>query len=397
MHDTYAHRRRFLKFLAASPLFGQNATLPPLTLSSAKDALSVLDFEDFARKNIPAAHWGYLTTGVDDDFTLKANREGYKHYQLRARRLVDTSKVDTKVNLLGSTWESPVFLCPVGSQRAFHPDGELGAARAAKARKTLQILSSMTSMGVEDVNKALGRPVWYQLYLPSNWDATEKLVKRVENAGCPVLVFTIDLLGGRNTETAERFRRADTRECAACHADSRGGSSQPTGSAMDSRAMYRGLNVASVNPNSATWETVDKLKKLTRMRLVLKGLETREDALLAREHGVDGIIISNHGGRATDEGTPTIDSLAEVVDAVGRELPVMLDGGIRRGTDIYKALALGAAAVGIGRPYVYGLAAFGQQGVERVLEILQAELELIMRQMGTPSIRDITRASVRRV
>jgi 4-hydroxymandelate oxidase len=401
MQALYANRRRFLSFLAASPFAGklcaQNATLPPLTMSSAKDALNVFDFEDYARKALPPAHWGYLSTGVDDDYTLHMNREGYRHYQLRPRKLVDTSNVDTKVNLLGTTWDSPLFLCPVGTQRAFHPDGEVGAARAARAKNKLQILSSMTSIAVEDVGKALGRPPWYQLYLPSKWDATEKLVKRVEDAGCPVLMFTIDLLGGRNTETAERFRRADTRDCSLCHDDNRGTPGQAAGTALESRPMFKGLNIASVNPNSATWETVDKLKKLTKMKLFLKGLETREDALLAREHGVDGVLVSNHGGRATDEGIPTIDSLPEVVDAVGRYMPVMLDGGIRRGTDIYKALALGATAVGIGRPYAYGLASFGQQGVERVIDILQAELVMTMRQMGAPSIKDITRSSVRRV
>ena len=395
MQATSAYRRQFLRFLAASPLaarvWAQNATLPPITLSSAKDALNVLDFEDMARKVLPPAHWGYLTTGVDDDATLHANREGYKHFQLRPRRLVDSSKIDTKIELLGTVWDSPIFICPVGTQKAFHPEGEIAVAHAAKAKRTLQILSTMTSSAVEDVGKALGTPPWYQLYLPTKWDATEKLVKRVEDAGCPVLMFTVDLLGGRNTETAERFRRADTRDCSSCHTESPGGT---TGGAQ--RVMLRGLSDPSVNPRSANWETVDKLKKLTKMKLFLKGIETREDALLAREHGVEGILVSNHGGRATEDGIATIESLPEVVDAVGRYMPVMLDGGVRRGTDVYKALALGATAVGIGRPYIYGLASFGQPGVERVIDILRAEFEMTMRQCGSVSIKDITRGSVKR-
>lgn len=161
--------------------------------------------------------------------------------------------------------------------------------------------------------------------------------------------------------------------------------------------MFDGLSGTGINPSSATWEWVDRLKKLTKMKLLLKGIETREDARLAREHGVDGIIVSNHGGRATEDLRPTIESLPEVVDAAGSQIPVLVDGGVRRGTDAYKALAMGARAVGIGRPYVWGLTAFGQEGVERVLEILNAELQRTMQQCGTPTIPQITSAQVARV
>ena len=237
------------------------------------------------------------------------------------------------------------------------------------------------------MSRALGSAPWYQLYMPSTWDATEKLVHRVEEAGCPVLVWTIDLLGGRNLETSERFRRLDTRDCSTCHATARGGRTP------ESLPMFKGIE-RGMNPPGATWEYVDRLKKLTKMKLVLKGLDTREDARLAREHGVDGIVVSNHGGRATETGRSTIEALPEVVDAVGSQIPVLVDGGFRRGADVFKALALGARAVGIGRPYVWGLGAFGQDGVERVLDILRAELQLIMRECGTPSIRQIARNAV---
>jgi isopentenyl diphosphate isomerase/L-lactate dehydrogenase-like FMN-dependent dehydrogenase len=269
----------------------------------------------------------------------------------------------------------------------FHPEGAVAVARAAQSKKALQILSTVTSTPVEDVAKVLGRPPWYQLYMPLRWDATEKLVRRVEAAGCPVLVWTIDLLGGRNTETATRLGRTDARDCSLCHTAGVG--------AMRNRAMFAGLDGnTGINPPAATWEYVDRLKKLTKMKLVLKGIETHEDAKLCREHGVDGIVVSNHGGRAAEDLRPTIESLPEVVEAAGGQIPVMIDGGFRRGTDIYKALALGARAVGIGRPYIYGLTAFGQQGVERVLDILRAELELTMRQCGTPAIAQITRSSI---
>jgi isopentenyl diphosphate isomerase/L-lactate dehydrogenase-like FMN-dependent dehydrogenase len=281
----------------------------------------------------------------------------------------------------------------VGSQKAFHPEGELATARAARAKKTMQMLSTVTSTPVEDVAKNLGAPPWFQLYMPLTWEETERIVKRAEAAGCPVLAWTIDLLAGRNTETATRFTRLDRRDCASCH-----GSSPTAGANTQTqrgKPMFDGLS-GEMNPPGATWSYVDRLKKLTKMKLVLKGIDTAEDARLAREHGVDGVIVSNHGGRATETGRGTIDILPEVVDAVGAQIPVLVDGGFRRGTDIYKALAIGARAVGIGRPYIYGLSSFGQEGVERVLDILRAELTLTMRQCGTPAIAQITRASVLR-
>ena len=388
------NRRKFIKFLAASPLLAsiparawQTHTLDEI-LASPKDALDVMDFEAAARKALPPAHWGYMASGVDDNVTRDLNHEAYKHIQLRPRKLIDVSKIDTRVELFGTTWDSPIFLCPVGAQGMFHADGEIGVARAAQSRKALQILSTVTSHSVEDVIKARGGPVWYQLYAVSNWGLTEKVVKRAEDAGCPVVAWTIDLLAGRNTETASRFRRVDSRQCADCHGE-------PFGS-VTTRPMFDGLDMkgVSINSPSFTWQQVDRLKKITKMKLVLKGIETREDARLCVEHGVDGILVSNHGGRATETYRATIECLPEVVDGVAGRIPVMVDGGIRRGTDAYKALAFGAKAVGIGRPYIWGLSAFGQDGVERVLDILHSELTLTMRQMGAPTVREITRAHV---
>ncbi len=388
-------RRRFLQFLAASPLA---AALPALAwdeepvaggLKSPKEALNVMEFEEAAQKSLPPAHFGYLNTGVDDDLTLKANHEAYKNIQLRPRRLVDIRQASMQAEIFGATWDMPIFLCPCGSQKAYHPEGELATARAAQSKRALQILSTVTSTAVEDVNKARGTPVWYQLYSTSRWEITEKLVQRAEAAGCPVLVWTIDLPAGRNTETQTRLTRLDTRQCSTCHGQ------QPPG-ALNRKPMFTGLEVAGVGvaTPAATWDYVDRLKKLTRMKLVLKGIETREDAALCVERGVDGIIVSNHGGRAEESGRATIECLPEVVEAVRGHIPVMVDGGIRRGTDVFKALALGARAVGIGRPYLWGLAAFGQAGVERVLDILRAEFSLVMRQCGARSLADITRASV---
>ena len=390
MNRGFSARREFLRLVAASPLVAR-ALAQDLVPASAKDALEVMDFEPLARKALPPAHWGYMATGVDDDLTLRMNREAFQHYQLRARRLIDVTQADLQTRVFGAAWDMPIYVSAVGSQKAFHPEGELATARAAKAKKTMQMLSTVTSVSVEDVAKALGTPPWYQLYMPTTWGDTEKLVKRVEAAGCPVLAWTIDLLAGRNTETATRFARSDTRNCVSCHAVSP--NAIVTAETNRRRPMFAGLS-GEMNPPGATWAYVDRLKKLTKMKLVLKGIDTAEDAKLAREHGVDGVIVSNHGGRATETGRGTIDILPEVVDAVGSQIPVFVDGGFRRGSDVYKALAIGARAVGIGRAYIYGLASFGQEGVERVLDILRAELTLTMRQCGTPAIAQITRASI---
>jgi 4-hydroxymandelate oxidase len=388
------NRRNFLRFLAASPLFAslpahawQTHTLDEV-LSDPKDALDLMDFEAAARKALPPAHWGYMASGVDDNLTRDLNHEAYKRIELRPRKLVDVSKISTRVDLFGTVLDSPIFLCPVGAQGMFHANGELDVARAAQSKKTLQILSTVTSHSVEDVIKARGGPVWYQLYAVSDWSMTEKVAKRAEDAGCPVIAWTIDLLAGRNTELASRFRRIDSRQCSDCHGE-------PFGSTVN-RPMFSSLDMKGVVMNSPTftWDNVDRLKKATKMKLVLKGIETREDARLCVEHGVDGILVSNHGGRATETYRATIECLPDVVDGVAGRIPVMVDGGIRRGTDVYKALAFGARAVGIGRPYIWGLSAFGKAGVEKVIEILNAEFQLTMKQCGARSLDEISRSTV---
>jgi isopentenyl diphosphate isomerase/L-lactate dehydrogenase-like FMN-dependent dehydrogenase len=387
-----ALRREFLQFLAASPLFAysiRNAWAQAASAPLAKDMLNVMDFEALAQSALPPAHWGYLASGVDDNLTLQANVAAYKNIQLRPRRLIDVSTIDTTIEVFGQRFASPVFLCPLGGHRMFNAEGEVATARAAKAKSTLQILSTQTSIALEDVITARGGGLWYQLYMPQSWDDTVKLVRRVEAAACPVLVWTVDLLGGRNLETATRGQRADTRQCSACHATATGG--------RRDTAMFSGLSSTRINPPNATWDWIDRLKKMTSMKIVIKGVETADDARLAREHGADGLIVSNHGGRAAETLRPTIDVLPEVVDAVGNRIPVLMDGGVRRGTDAFKALAYGARAVGIGRPYTWGLTAFGQEGVERVLEILTAELTMTMRQCGTPTLARITREHVRRL
>ena len=292
-----------------------------------------------------------------------------------------------RVELFGTVYNSPIFLCPTDGEKSFNLGGEVAVARAANARGTLQILSTASSTGVEEVNRALGRPVWQQLYAPSSWNACEQLLRRVEAAGCSVIALTVDNTTGRNSETYLRTRPKDLSQCTPCHKNGPG--DRP-------RAMFDGIDMTGVRaPYPAMdWAFVDRLRTFWKGKFIIKGIDTREDARLCLEHGIDGILVSNHGGRATETGRATIEALPEVVAEVDNRIPVFVDGGIRRGTDVFKAVALGAKAVGIGRPFLWGLGAFGQAGVDRVLEILQGELKLVMGNCGTRTVADITRAYV---
>lgn len=394
-------RREFLKFLAASPyvaaLGGVAAFLERSGLAQADqtgayiisdplEALNVFDFEEPAHRKVNPGHWAYMASGVDDDATLRANREGFKHVELRPRRLRDATKVDMRVELFGTTYNSPIFTCPTGGEKSFFEDGEISVARAAKARGTLQFLSTATSTPVEDVCKALGRPVWQQLYAPSSWDACQKILERVQNAGVTVIALTVDNTTGRNSETYLRTRPKDLRPCLKCHESEAG----PT---IKERPMYNGIDMTGVRTTNPAmdWAFADRIRKFWKGKFLIKGMDTREDARLCLEHGIDGILVSNHGGRSTETSRATIEALPEVVAAVNGQIPIFVDGGFRRGTDVFKALALGAKAVGIGRPMLWGLGAFGQAGVDRVLEIMQGELRLVMGNCGTRTVADITR------
>jgi 4-hydroxymandelate oxidase len=403
-------RRRFVAFLSGSPLLAvagiDLSTLErmfrqePDLITAAGDALDVFDFEPVAKKKIPVAHWGYLTTGTDGDETIRANREGYARWDLRVRRLIDVSHVDASVNLLGTRWPTPIVINPLGSQRAFHPEGELAVARAAKARGHLQVLSTVATTSVEDVIAARGAPVWFQLYHQQDWNQTKQMIKRAERAGCPAVVFTVDLNAGSNRETMIRVGRTDTRTCTSCHLGGAPmpGLNSPAAPRQDTRRkpFLAGLLPGDTVPEigTPTWDFIKRLKDATSMKVLIKGIVTREDAELAVQHGVNGVFVSNHGGRAENSTRATILSLPEVVAGTRGRIPVIVDGGIRRGTDIFKALALGATATGIGRPYIWGLGSFGQEGVEMVLAILRKETELVMKQAGTVSVSKITRAHI---
>ncbi len=416
-HDTRASRRQLLKWLAASPLLAcpglaglaaqslapvpqKNADpimwAPPNLqnlITSPGDAINVFDFEPVMRKVVPPAHFGYMASGIDDEVTLRANREGFLKFQLRPRRLVDVSKVDMSTNILGVRYDTPIIVAPIGGHRAYHADGEEAVARAAKVGNHLMILSTQSTTSPEAVMAARGAPIWYQLYATNKWEVTRAFLTRAERAGCLAVAITVDRNGGRNQETLFRLERTDTRNCSACHDRSSLQANYRT------RPMYQGVDLSglsNIQSSAMTWDTIKRMRDTTRMKIVLKGILAHEDAELAAKAGVDAIIVSNHGARSEDNGRSTIDALPEIVEKVGGRIPILIDSGFRRGTDIAKALCLGATGVCVGRPYIWGLGAFGQPGVERVLDLLRTELYAIMQQVGAPTIKHLVPAMVRR-
>ena len=410
--DPRTSRRRFLQFLAASPFYASStlaayaaetpSRLPdPMIwaprdldhlIASPKEAINVFDFEPVMHKNVPPGHFGYMASGIDDEVTLRANREGFLKFQLRPRRLVDVSKVDMSTEILGVKYPSPIIIAPTGGHKAYHADGEAGVAKAAKAGGHLMILSTQASTSIEDVTAARGAPLWYQLYASNKFEVAKHHVQRAEQAGALAVAVTVDRNGGRNQETLFRLQRTDPRHCSDCHDNS------TLASAEISKPMYDGVDLSglrNIQSSAMSWDYIKRLRDVTKMKMVLKGILAFEDAKIAADSGIDAIIVSNHGGRADEAGRSTIDSLPEIIEASGN-MPVLIDSGFRRGTDIVKALCMGAKGVAIGRPYLWGLGAFGEPGVERVLELMRAELLAAMQQVGAPSLKQLVPAMVRR-
>ena len=405
-HIDFASRRRLLQFLAASPLFAGRAWAEGLRPSDPAEwaprdlekliadptqARDVFDFEPVMKKNVPPAHFGYMATGVDDEVTLRANREGFRKFELRPRRLVDVSKIDMSAEILGAKYDSPIVIAPTSSNRAFHPDAETAVAKAARAGNHLQILSTVATTSIEDAIAARGAPVWFQLYTTQRWEIAEALVRRAEAAGAPAIAVTLDVRSSAKWETFVRLRRTDTRDCGSCHG---------VNDYLSRKPNFAGIDLGGVSSTIVTnlnWDMIKRLRDTVKVKLVLKGILAFEDAKLAADAGIDAIVVSNHGGRVEDGVSATIDVLPEIVQAVGGRMPILVDSGFRRGSDIVKALAIGAQAVCIGRPYLWGLGAFGQPGVERVLAILRLETRNAMQQLGAPSLKDLTPAMVRRV
>jgi isopentenyl diphosphate isomerase/L-lactate dehydrogenase-like FMN-dependent dehydrogenase len=352
-----------------------------------EDVSNVRSFEGLAAAVLDPEALAFINGGADDERTLAANVSAFERWGIRCRRLVDVSELNTRTELFGRNYMSPVFLAPVGFQTAYHPEGERAAARAAAATGSGMIASTVAGVSIGEIAAAFAETAgtaslsapWFQLYTTPNRDTAFALVERAEAAGCPVLVLTTDVPVVGNREGQVEFVSRKIRE------------------GLGGVPNFGGLDTgAGLADPTLTWDVVAGLRERTSMKLVIKGIVTAEDAALCLEHGVDGIIVSNHGGRQEESDRATLECLPEVVEAVGGRIPVLFDGGVRRGTDVFKALALGAGAVCIGRPYVWGLAAFGRAGVERVVGILRRELATIMALAGTPDLGAITRDHVRR-
>ncbi len=384
-----AGRRRFIEFLLGSPLLAATGlsagwpviadALPSLAVPEAANrALNVFQLKAAAQRALDKPAWHFIMNGADDGKTADANRRAFDDWQLRVRRLVDVREIDTRTELFGLQLASPIVLAPVGNQSGVHPDGELATARAALQREHLTIYSTMSSYSIGEIaNEVSGAPAWFQLYASPDEALMLHLIRSAEQAGCRALVLTVDSPTRGNREGERWFaRQADRSRLRLGNFES-----------------YAGA--ARIGDPGLSWDIVAWLSEQTRLPIVLKGIVTGEDARLSRQSGADGIIVSNHGGRQEESGRATLDCLEEVVAAAGG-LPVLIDGGFRRGTDCFKALALGARAVCIGRPYLWGLGAFGEAGVDRCLQLLQAELVRIMQLAGTPNLSAISERYVTR-
>jgi 4-hydroxymandelate oxidase len=353
--------------------------------TSAAAGGAPVDVPDYAR--LAPAHmspmaWEYISSGAADELTLRWNHEAYDLLRLRPRNLVDVSKIDTSIRLLGQELPFPILLAPTAYMRLVHPEGELAAVRGAGVAGATMVLSVFSNTTVEAAAAAASSPVWFQLYVQRDRDFTRALVQRAEAAGCQALVVTVDspVLGPRYRETRSHFALPPGLERANLKGlDIAAGGQRPTGQSIYS---------ATLDP-SLTWKDIAWLRSLTRLPVLLKGVMNAEDAGRAVDAGVAGLIVSNHGGRNLDTVPAAIDALPEVVAKVAGRMPVLVDGGIRRGTDVLKALGLGASAVLIGRPYLFGLAVGGAEGVAHVINILRRELEAAMAITGRTSIAAI--------
>lgn len=342
------------------------------------DPINVFDFERAARERLDGMAYDYYASGARDELTLADNRAAFDRLRLRYRVLRGIGARDTSVELFGRTLSAPILAAPTAFQRLAHPEGEVATARACSAAGTAMMLSTLSTRRIEEVASAGEGPVWFQLYVYRDRDVTEGLVRRAEAAGCEALVLTVDapVLGVRERDVRNRFHLPEGVALENLTAD--GMRSVPPGAADSGLAAY----VGELLDPTLGWDDVAWLRSVTSLPLLVKGVVHPEDASLAVEHGVDGLVVSNHGGRQLDTSLATIDALPDVVEAVAGRIPVLLDGGVRRGTDVVKALALGATAVAVGRPVLWGLAVGGEAGAARVLGMLREELDVALALCG---------------
>jgi 4-hydroxymandelate oxidase len=378
------NRRELLPALGGLGLAGCGLLPRPRGRDLAR-LISLDDFEAEARDHLSRMAFDYVAGGAGDEITMRWNREAFDKIALRPGTMVDVSSIDTRVILLGMSLAHPILLAPTGYHRLIHPDGEVATAQGAGAAQALLTVSSSATMSVEQIARAARGPLWFQLYIQEDRGFTQQLVARAEAAGCKAIVLTVDapVAGARNRERRASFVLPAGMEAPMNPLSNR---ARRNDQSQDPLLKYQRFPV--------TWRDLEWLRSIARTPILLKGILNPGDADQAVRSGANGIIVSNHGGRYLDSAPATMDVLPTVVEKVEGRVPVLLDGGIRRGTDVLKALARGASAVMIGRPYLYGLGAAGASGVKRVVDILRVELEMAMALVGRPALAFVDRSLV---
>lgn len=348
--------------------------------------INLFEFEERAHKKLPTPVWDYYSSGAHDEITLKENRSAYDKICLRYRVLVDVSERYLSTKVLGHTLSMPVIVAPMAFQAMAHPEGELATVRAVGGAGTIMVASTLSNYSIEQIMQVASGPVWFQLYIYKDRAVTKSLVERAEAAGCAALVVTVDLpvSGRRERDVRNRFALPKGLQM--------GNFVAPEMASMPKPSDQSGLTTyaASLFDPSVSWKDLEWLRSITKLPILLKGIVRGDDAKVAVENGVDGIIVSNHGGRQLDTSPATIEVLREVAQAVNGRAELLVDGGIRRGTDVVKAIALGAKAVLVGRPVLWGLVNGGGDGVAQVLDILRSEIDQAMALCGCCSVSDIT-------
>jgi 4-hydroxymandelate oxidase len=342
-----------------------------------RDILSLIEFEELARRSMTPMAYEFVVSGAADEHTLRWNREAFDRIRLRPRVLRDVATVDTRVTLLGRDLAFPILLAPTAYNRVLHPEGELETARGAGAAGATLIVSMSTTTAIADIARVATSPLWFQVYFQSDPGFTRDVIRQAEESGCEALCLTVDtpVIGARNRQARARFRLPP--DVMTPHLYDIGHRKQEV---MDPRRV------------PATWKDVEWVRAFTKLPVVLKGILDPEDAEIAIQSGAQAVVVSNHGGRNLDTVPASVEALPAVVDRVHGRIPLLVDGGILRGTDVLKSIALGARAVLIGRPYCYALGVAGRAGVHRVVEILRGELEAAMMLSGVSAVRSVDRS-----
>uniref|UniRef100_A0A251TP15 (S)-2-hydroxy-acid oxidase n=2 Tax=Helianthus annuus TaxID=4232 RepID=A0A251TP15_HELAN len=351
------------------------------------EPVNVKEYQELAKQALPKMYYDFFAGGSEDQHTLKENVEAFQRITLRPRVLVDVSKIDMSTTILGYKTSAPIIVAPTSLHQLAHPQGEILTAKAAAACNVIMGLSFSSTCTIEEVASSCNAVRFFQLYVYKRRDISALMVKRAEANGFKAILLTVDTpkMGHREADIKNKMIAPQLKNFEGLMSTTVDNSE---GSNLEA------FTSSSLDP-SLSWKDIAWLKSITQLPILIKGVLTREDVIKAMEIGVEGIIASNHGGRQLDYVPAAIDALEEVVLAVQGRIPVLFDGGIRRGTDVFKALALGAQAVMVGRPVLYGLAAKGEYGVKRVIEMLKDELELTMALSGCPTLNDITRNHVR--